>query len=984
MEQAFSLSRTRFFWWVHYLADVSDWDWLWEPPPWQAHQRQAWPDQHQPDSGIYLVPVAGFADTNYRQDRVIHRLADQSNWQIPEWIDTASVDPRWSPDPASPPYIYEFPVEWGWRNVGGPRYCVPGATEIKYVTDFVARTRADGLMQIYDLLSNDDRLRSWRPNPTEPPYIYVFGNQWWPAEKRHSACYTVPGAQEFKYVDEVKASRLPQPEAFVMLHHCEFDSSWEPDPGDPPYIYVFGNQWWPATTMPTVEYHVPGATERKFMTEPQATLLPVHSDAWHQLVDGEWDFSWVPDPGDPPYIYVFGNQWHPAEIMPSMEYHVAGATERKFMAEPCVRLLPCRDRWSVPEEVKESDIDFSWVPDPGDPPYVYHFGTEYQSSVNLTYTVPGATEIKFAGAIPVIEADRNPIAVLDIFYLDFSNAMSATRFAQLKEIYPNIQRVRYVNSLIDTVRRCVDKTRNNRFWVISSRNDYIGFDFAWHPEPWQHYMTHVFGSQWNKWSDTLLVNRWEFERCNRWLKDIQDMPNLNFVTDQQVLAPADACDMYVVDHGASETLEFLRGRHRVVRAARYFDNYLDTFRRLLIDAEGEHVWVVSSLCDYSKFDFSWQPEAWQKNMLHVFPSGDQKFGDTFYVPVAALKKALPALELLDWFETVNFCDDQRVERWPMPVIRHDRDSHVSLVKEVECDQPLMLFTVSDPDLRRLPTVSLWREKTKTVVPLDAAGGSVIVPKNALARINTQFYDYAHIDQTHRHTFQAPPQDVIFISYDEPEADLNWQILQAKCPRARRLHGVAGMERALEAAADLSTTPWYFAVFAKTRLEPSFDFSFVPDYMQQPKHYIFNCRNSVNGLEYGHMGVIMYNCAGIREINRAGEWGLDYTLSFANESIPILSCHGDFNTTPYHTWRTAFRETAKLAYFESQQHTVEGSYRLETWLNKASGNHSDWCLRGAQDGLKFFETSGGDLDVLRHSFRWEWLRSWFQDRYGDVS
>jgi hypothetical protein len=298
-------------------------------------------------------------------------------------------------------------------------------------------------------------------------------------------------------------------------------------------------------------------------------------------------------------------------------------------------------------------------------------------------------------------------------------------------------------------------------------------------------------------------------------------------------------------------------------------------------------------------------------------------------------------------------------------------------------EPLALFTNRIVDLSKLPTVSLWRDKTRTIVPLDAGAGAVIVPKSAIPYIKTQLYDYPYIDKTQRQTFTASLQDVVFISYDEPDAEANWAILKAQCPRAQRVHGVAGMELALEAAADLSSTPWYYAVFAKTKLHERFDFSFVPDYMQQPKHYIFNCHNTTNGLEYGHMGVVLYNCNGVKQTNQINDFGLDYTMSFPHESIPILSCYGDFATTPYHTWRTAFRETAKLAYFESQAPTVEGAYRLNRWLNQAQGNHAEWCLHGARDGHEFFKTTQGDLTKLKQSFRWEWLRSYFEQRYGEL-
>jgi hypothetical protein len=283
----------------------------------------------------------------------------------------------------------------------------------------------------------------------------------------------------------------------------------------------------------------------------------------------------------------------------------------------------------------------------------------------------------------------------------------------------------------------------------------------------------------------------------------------------------------------------------------------------------------------------------------------------------------------------------------------------------------------------MPTVPLWREKTKTIVPLSTGGEQVIIPKVAVPYIKTQLYDYPYVDKTQKHRYTESPMDIVFISYDEPVAEDNWKILRERFPRARRVHGVAGMELALEAAADEANTPWYFAVFAKTRLYENFNFDFVPDRMQAPKHYIFNARNTVNGLEYGHMGIILYNSAGIRSINQIGKFGLDYTLSFPHESVPILSCYGEFDQTPYHTWRTAFRESAKLAHFENQQPTVEGAYRLNVWQTRAEGPYAEWCLRGANDGVEFFNSGNKELTTLQQSFRWEWLRNYFVNRYGEL-
>jgi len=421
---------------------------------------------------------------------------------------------------------------------------------------------------------------------------------------------------------------------------------------------------------------------------------------------------------------------------------------------------------------------------------------------------------------------------------------------------------------------------------------------------------------------------------------------------------------------------------KTTRRVRYFDNYRDTLIRLAksIGTEHEYVWVCSSICDYTNFDFSWHPEQWQAGMLHVFSSDDQKFGDTFFMHVPTFAARAEQKELLEWYD-VNFIDSKVPRRCPA-VIQHTQDSHVGAVMNTDWPGPVAVFATTELP-RILPAINLWRAETKTIVPLNSSASVVVVPKNAVPSIKTQLYDYAYIDKTKKQHMPSAQQDVIFISYDEPDADQNWEILKNKCSRAQRVHGVAGMELALEAAADASTTPWYYAVFAKTRLHDGFDFSFVPDYMQQPKNYIFDCRNRVNGLEYGHMGIVMYNCQGIKTLNQQGDFGLDYTLSFPHESVPVLSCYGEFDQTPYHTWRTAFRECAKLAYFESETATVDGEYRLRTWLEKAQGPYADWCLRGAADGVEFFNSSNRQIQTLKQSFKWTWLRSYFESRYGNL-
>jgi hypothetical protein len=154
-------------------------------------------------------------------------------------------------------------------------YAVPGAVETKYIDRIKATVAA--APDNFELLDDiEDFDYSWRPNPKDPPYIYVFGNQWLSPEQRPALQYRVAGAVHIKYMNHPKAQRKSNPDKFLKHYNCEFDWSWEPDPGDPALIYVFGNQWWSAEIMPTVEYHTPVQHSASSCTIPLPNCLVIN------------------------------------------------------------------------------------------------------------------------------------------------------------------------------------------------------------------------------------------------------------------------------------------------------------------------------------------------------------------------------------------------------------------------------------------------------------------------------------------------------------------------------------------------------------------------------------------------------------------------------------------------------------------------------------------------------------------------------------
>ena len=126
---------------------------------------------------------------------------------------------------------------------------------------------------------------------------------------------------------------------------------------------------------------------------------------------------------------------------------------------------------------------------------------------------------------------------------------------------------------------------------------------------------------------------------------------------------------------------------------------------------------------------------------------------------------------------------------------------------------------------------------------------------------------------------------------------------------------------------------------------------------------------------------MYNCNLILN-NRNKEFGLDYTMSFPHEVVPIISTYGNFDTSPYQTWRTAFREVSKLYDIQARTPSVDTEYRIKIWESVAEGPYADWCLKGAQDGRDFYLEYKDDFDYRKNTFDWQWLREYFVKRYGD--
>ena len=519
LDDARQQCSTEHFWIINESCDYQnfDWDWDFEFLPdedvWTESHNNVWPSQHQKDSGTWLCPKEKSDIIVYRADvdAVNRKNKKTSHWVMLDLIDESKFDFSWHPDPVSPPYIYK----WGCKFFSAQlkhvlEYHVPGATQVKYMDQVVELAPELDKWVISQPIDTAKFDLSWRPNPNDPPYIYVWGNKYIDGKLKSTIEYHATGAVDRKYIPNL-VEVLPEWDKWdivVPVDKSSFDFTWRPDPREPNLIYVFGNKQHEGNIMPTIEYRMPGATERKYLDIQKAKLAPQPKRFEHLENSYGIDYSWVPDPTSPPYIYAWGNQWNKAADKISIQYVVEGATEYMYM-DACATRKPCLENWSIPEGIDYKNFDYSWEPSPADPAFIYEFGTQWQKTGGPRYHVEGATEVKYMDIQKVKKlVDMTNWTIpnnIDVKDFDFSWHPDATSPPYIYNfptqwalsggpVYtvPGATEAKYAED--QSAKALPDRTN----WEIPEYIDDTTFDFSWHPYVEDQPYVYQFGTQWQK------------------------------------------------------------------------------------------------------------------------------------------------------------------------------------------------------------------------------------------------------------------------------------------------------------------------------------------------------------------------------------------------------------------------------------------------------------------------------------------------------
>lgn len=230
-------------------------------------------------------------------------------------------------------------------------------------------------------------------------------------------------------------------------------------------------------------------------------------------------------------------------------------------------------------------------------------------------------------------------------------------------------------------------------------------------------------------------------------------------------------------------------------------------------------------------------------------------------------------------------------------------------------------------------------------------------------------------------------DIVFISFDEPNADNNYADLLDKCPWAKRSHGVFGSDAAHKAAAQLAETDRFITIDADNIVNPDF-FNVEIDMSKIRDLDVISWagKNEVNGLVYGNGGIKCWPkdvVMNMRTHEAAPEndkraqvdfcWNINYV------QMNNIYCQVMNNASPLQAWRAGFREGVKMGLEDGDVIAPEKLHkihdknfkRLLTWMSVGEDvTNGLWAVYGARLGCHMTNVTRKDWDWKNvRDFRW---------------
>ena len=236
-------------------------------------------------------------------------------------------------------------------------------------------------------------------------------------------------------------------------------------------------------------------------------------------------------------------------------------------------------------------------------------------------------------------------------------------------------------------------------------------------------------------------------------------------------------------------------------------------------------------------------------------------------------------------------------------------------------------------------------------------------------------------------FNPNEHTVVFLSYDEPNCDENFQHLLTLRPDALRVHGVKGSDTAHKKVAEISLTKNVIIVDGDNIVNRDFFHNTIElndDVDLNTSVLSFSGLNCINGTKYGNGGIKVWPIELIKNMRtHENSQNLETKVDFHLENYLQLNDAGStvmINGSPKQAWRAGFRDGVKLCLndkgmiCELDNIDWRNFDRLWNWMHIGQDvENGIWAIYGARLGVymtvieRFDYTKIEDFDYLNTIF-----------------
>ena len=224
-----------------------------------------------------------------------------------------------------------------------------------------------------------------------------------------------------------------------------------------------------------------------------------------------------------------------------------------------------------------------------------------------------------------------------------------------------------------------------------------------------------------------------------------------------------------------------------------------------------------------------------------------------------------------------------------------------------------------------------------------------------------------------------PYDIVFISYQEPNADENYERILKRFPKTKRIHGVKGIHQAHIEAAKLCDTEMFWIIDGDAIIVDSFNFDYQVARWDKEMVHVWRSQNPVNDMVYGYGGVKLFPTDLTINMDTSKP---DMTTSISSKfrAVHDISNITGFNTDAFNSYKSGFRECCKLSSkVIDRQKDDETEKRLKIWCTVGENKkYGKYAIAGAKAGAEYGEKHRGDLESLKRINDFEWLQEQFEN------